>query len=369
MKIIILANSPSGLISFRKEIIDALIKEKHDVLISVPDAPCTAELTELGATIIHTPMNRRGTNPLRDFLLLLKYIHIFKVYRPDTVLTYTIKPNIYGGLAAALCRIPQIANVTGLGTVLEGNSGILKSFVSSLYRLGLRKAKTVFFQNNSNLDYCTSNKIVTHEKAKLLPGSGVNLSKFNYLDYPVDPIIRFLYIGRLMKAKGTDELLEVAKSAKKEHKEIEFHIIGSYDDNYQKRINDYMGKGIVYYHGEQKDVKSFIKKCACVIHPSYHEGMSNVILEASACGRPIITTKVSGCQEAVVDGKTGILVNARDSKSLLNAVKTFLTLSLEQRREMGIAAREKMEREFDRRIVIKAYLREIAFVGEYRPGA
>lgn len=358
MKILILANDISGLISFRKEVVSSFLDKGYLVYVSAPDSDRKRDLENIGAKFFITPIDRRGTNPWRDFTLFVSYISLLKSIRPDVVLTYTIKPNIYGGIACRLLRVPQIANITGLGTSVEGD-GILKRISVSLYKLGLLKTKTVFFQNKSNLKFCISSGIVRAEKAKLLPGSGVNLLHFQYLDYLDDPIIRFLYIGRMMKAKGTDELLYVAKKLKQECNNIEFHIIGSYEDNYQKIVEEYINEGVIYFHGSQKDVRPYIKKCSCVIHPSYHEGMSNVILEASASGRPVVATNICGCKEAVDDGKSGFLVNPRDAEDLLLKVKRFTSLSFAERKRMGMAARLKVEKSFDRNIVIKAYNHEI----------
>lgn len=358
MKILVLTNSLSGLISFRKEVIKSFIDKGHSVYIAAPESNRSEELKDIGARVLITPVDRRGTNPFHDFTLLLSYIKLLRLIRPDVVLTYTIKPNVYGGLACRLTGIPQIANITGLGTSLE-NVGLLQRISRSLYKFGLLKAKTVFFQNTGNLNYCISSGIVKPKQIKLLPGSGVNLQQFHVFDYPEDSVIRFLYIGRLMQAKGTDELLWVAKQIKQEHFNIEFHIVGSYEDNYQKVVEEYINDGIVVFHGAKDDVRPYIRDCSCLIHPSHHEGMSNVILEASACGRPVITTDICGCREAVDDGITGFLALPRDSKDLLLKVKRFAGLSLNDRKNMGIAARSKVEKSFDRNIVIESYLDEI----------
>lgn len=355
MKILILANCISGLLSFRKEVVESFISQKHEVFISTPDKDQSEILTSMGARLFFIPIDRRGTSLHRDMVLMVKYIKLLKSIRPDVVLTYTIKPNIYGGLACRFLRIPQIANITGLGSAIMGNDGIFKKLLIQLYRLGLSRAKTIFFQNSKNQEFCISHKIADKDRAKLLPGSGVNLYKFSYMEYPSDDGIRFLYIGRLMKDKGTDELLYVAKEVTQKYENVEFHIIGSFEENYNDIIENYMKKGMIFYHGHQNNVRSWIEKCSCIIHPSYHEGMSNVILEGSACGRPIITTDINGCKEAVDNGKSGFLAKPRNPEDLLAKVEKFLTISLDGRRNMGIAARAKMEATFDRNIVINAY--------------
>lgn len=358
--ILILTNNIGGLHSFRKEVMKAICDNDYKVFISAPDdSPKAVFFRDIGCEIIVTKFNRRGVNPLADFKLMLTYKKLMKQLKPVAVLTYTIKPNIYGGMAARLCHIPQLANVTGLGDAVE-NGGWMQKLTVTLYKLGIGKARCVFFQNVSNQSFGIQNCIVDSDTSVILPGSGVNLQHHTYQKYPAEENkIRFLYIGRLLKDKGIEEFFETAKMVKSKHHKTEFQIIGSVEGDYQNQLNEFVSLGIVNYLGHQADVRPFIGAVECTIMPSYHEGMSNVNLESAANGRPVITTNVPGCMETVDDGVTGYLVAPHSSQSLIEAVERFIALPYNQKVLMGEKAREKVEREFDRKIVIDAYLKEI----------
>lgn len=358
--ILILTNNIGGLHSFRKEVMKAICDNDYKVFISAPDdSPKAGFFRDIGCEIIVTKFNRRGVNPLADFKLMLAYKKLMKQLKPVAVLTYTIKPNIYGGMAARLCHIPQLANVTGLGDAVE-NGGWMQKLTVTLYKLGIGKARCVFFQNVSNQSFGIRNCIVDSDTSVILPGSGVNLQHHTYQKYPAEENkIRFLYIGRLLKDKGIEEFFETAKMVKSKHPKTEFQIIGSVEGDYQNQLNEFVSLGIVNYLGHQADVRPFIGAVECTIMPSYHEGMSNVNLESAANGRPVITTNVPGCMETVDDGVTGYLVAPHSSQSLIEAVERFIALPYNQKVLMGEKAREKVEREFDRKIVVDAYLKEI----------
>lgn len=357
--ILILANSIGGLYSFRKEVVKAICDEGFKVYISVPTDASEAEyFREIGCEIIFTKFNRRGMNPLADFQQMIAYKKLMKQLKPVAVLTYTIKPNVYGGIAARLCRVPQLANVTGLGDAVE-NGGWLQKLTVSLYKIGLSKAKRIFFQNKNNRDFGIRMGIAD-DSSILLPGSGVNLQHHTYQEYPVDEgKIRFLFIGRLLKDKGIEELFETAKVIRQNHLQTEFQIIGTIEGNYQKQVEELVANNVICYLGSQSDVRPFIGAVECTIMPSYHEGMSNVNLESAANGRPVITTNVPGCKETVDDGKTGYLIEAKNVKSLIDAVERFISLPYGQKVLMGQEGRKKVEHEFDRQIIVDAYLKEI----------
>jgi len=275
------------------------------------------------------------------------------------VLSYTIKPNLYGGMACQLCGVPQIANVTGLGTAVE-NPGKLQKLTILLYKIGLRKAHTVFFQNQANMEFCRQHGMVKG-RVKLIPGSGVNLQHHYLQDYPApnDPI-RFIFMSRLLKEKGIDQYLAAAHEIKRKYPNTEFHILGNCEGDYAEKMEKLQKDGIVIYHGRQLDVRPFIGKAWCTVHPSYYpEGMSNVLLESCAAGRPIITTDRPGCGEIVDDGVNGFVVRQRDGHDVALKLEKFIQLPYEKKREMGLAARHKVEKEFDRQIVVKAYLEEV----------
>lgn len=358
MKILILANSDIGLYKFRKELIQALIESGNRVFLSLPDGECVPPLKKMGCIFCKTLIDRRGTNPVNDLRLLLWYEYLVKRISPDIVLTYTIKPNIYGGIVCGHRHVKYIENITGLGTAIE-NKGILSGILLFLYKIGLKHASQVFFQNKTNQDFFIANRIVG--KNRLISGSGVNLEEHCYETYPNDTgEIRFLYVGRIMKDKGIGELLSCAERMKKKYPDILFDLAGGYDEeSYRSRVEKLEKMGAVRYLSFQSDIHSVIKTHHAVILPSYHEGLSNVLLEAAACGRPVLATRVPGCRETFDEGISGIGFEAENVESLIRAVEKFLALSYEEKRKMGIRGREKAEKEFDRRFVIEAYMQEI----------
>lgn len=357
MRIVILTNNFSGFYSFRKEVVKALRDKGCEVLISAPFDEKRHYFEDIGCKLLDTQFNRKGTNPLKDLELMLRYRKLLKQIKPDVVLTYTIKPNLYGGMACQLCSIPQIANITGLGSAVE-NSGWLQRLTILLYKVGLRRAHTVFFQNRANMEFCDAHGMIGHSHRVLIPGSGVNLHYHQLQIYPTeDKPLRFIFIGRLLREKGVDEYLYVAECIKAKYLHTEFHILGTCEEAYGARLEDLQNKGIIIYHGQQSDIRPFIVKMHCTIHPSfYSEGMSNVLLESCAAGRPIITTDRPGCGEIVNDGVNGYIVKQQDKDDLVEKVERFIALPHDMKRKMGLAAREKVTREFDRNIVIKAYL-------------
>jgi len=356
-KILILANNDIGLYKFRRELIEELLKE-YKVYISLPRGEYVKELIDMGCDFIDTQISRRGTNPIADFRLMIDYYRILRFIKPDIVLTYTIKPNVYGGIICRATKTPYISNITGLGTAVE-NGGILQAITLTLYKLALKKSKCVFFQNTENADFMISRNIIKG-KSRTIPGSGVNLSQFEILEYPSDESINFVFISRVMRQKGIEQYIEAAEYIKKKYSNVQFHILGFCEEAYEKRLNKLHEQGIIQYHGLQNDVREFHKISHCTIHPTYYpEGMSNVLLESAASGRPIITTNRSGCREILDHGINGYFVEQQNSQDLIEKVERFLELSNEEKRIMGIASREKVEKNFDRQIVINAYKEEI----------
>lgn len=357
--ILVLTNNIGGLHSFRKEVMKAIVDVGYEVYISEPDEDERVKYFEnIGCHILKTDFDRRGMNPFADFRLMLKYRSFIKQLKPKAVLTYTIKPNVYGGMACRLTKTPQLANVTGLGDAVE-NGGWLQKLTVTLYKIGLGKAQKVFFQNKSNRD-AFIRLGVADDSSILLPGSGVNLDHHTYQEYPADEgKIRFLFIGRLLKDKGIEEYFETAKRIKGKYPNTEFQILGAIDGPYQTKLEELTNLGIVKHLGLTTDVRPYIAAVHCTIMPSYHEGMSNVNLESQAAGRPVITTNVPGCKETVDEGSTGYLVEARNSQRLADAVERFIELPYSEKVLMGKNARRKVEKEFDRQIVVNAYLKEI----------
>lgn len=355
-RVMIICNSLMGLISFRKELIESLVNDKNEVLVVAPSDDLSEVLIKMGCIFIPVEMESRGTNPLHDLKLINNLKKIIKNEKPNIVLTYTIKPNAYAGHICGKLKIPFIANVTGLGTSVE-QPGILQKITLFLYKRGLKRASCVFFQNKANLDFMLSHKVVKGNY-KLIPGSGVNLSYHTLLPYPEDNVIKFLFISRILFEKGIEEYLECAKYIKEKYPNTEFHILGKCDDDkYSNMLEELQKKNIVIYHGAVSDVREYHKISNCTIHPSFYpEGMSNVLLESCAAGRPIITTNRPGCKEIVEDGINGFMIECRDTDGLKQKVEKFINLSYEDKKQMGINGRKKVEKQFDRNIVIKAYM-------------
>ena len=358
MRILILANSDIGLYKFRKELIEALLSLKHEVYISLPQGEFIDRLVEMGCHFIETKISRHGVNPITDFLLYRKYKSMLKEIKPDIVFSYTIKPNVYGGMACQAYKVPYIVNVTGLGSAIQ-NGGIIQIISLFLYKIALRKAKMVFLQNNDNKEFLVSRKIIEN-KYCVLPGSGVNLQEYNVLPYPETTDVNFVFIARIMKEKGIEQYIEAAKYIRKKYKNVHFHVYGSCEEEYENKFNEYLKDKIIVYHGSVNDIISVHKESSCTIHPSYYpEGLSNVLLESAACGRPIITTNHTGCREVVKDGVNGYLVKINNTKDLIEKIELFLHLSIAERRNMGLQGRKLVEEKYDRQIIIDHYLNEI----------
>jgi len=360
--VLILTNSDSGLYDFRKEVLSKLVEEGYKVIVSVPEGNYRQRIENLGCELVGTPVNRRGMNPIKDGKLFLTYVGLMKRYKPDVVLTYTIKPNTYGGMACRLCKVSYIANITGLGTAFE-NPGVVQKIVVLLYKLGLRKASCVFFQNEYNHQFVREKGCI-YGRTRLLPGSGVNLREHYYVPYPEEKDeIRILDVMRIMDAKGAREFIQAAPAIKKEFPKVIFEVAGAYEeesrDRYEPYIKDLQEKGVLRYYGYREDLQQIMEKSHIVLNPSYSEGISNVLLEAAATGRPVIASDIPGCRETFQQGVSGIGCKAKDSTSLVEALRHMLQYSTTEREQMGRAGRAYVEQNFDRDYVVNIYLEEI----------
>lgn len=354
MRVMILANNDVGLYQFRRDLIEELLKD-HEVYISLPYGDLVNPLVEMGCRFIDTPMERRGMNPLKDLQLYGEYKRILNTIKPDLVITYTIKPNIYGGIACRTKRVPYAVNITGLGTAFE-NKGLLRKMVTVMYRVGLKKAKVVFFENSANRDLFVKEKIARDNQAVLLSGAGVNLDHFTYTPYPHNDVFHFLFIGRVMQEKGIDELFEAMKKLIGEGESCFLDVVGPFEENYKDKLEEFEKAGWLKYHGFQKDVRPFIKNCDCFVLPSWHEGMANTNLECASSGRPIITSNIPGCREAVTE-ESGFLCEPKNVDSLYQAMKKMIKAN--NREEMGKVGRKHMEDMFDKRKVVESTIREV----------
>jgi glycosyltransferase involved in cell wall biosynthesis len=365
-KILILANDNATIYYFRRELLAKLINEKYEVIISVPRSDKNIEFENLGCQIDEIVLNKTGTNPLQDYALYWSYLKQMKRLKPDLVLTYTAKPNIYGSLACQKLKIPYINNVTGLGSMFQSDN-LIRKIMLLLQKKAYRVSRCVFFQNAANKKYFEDKNIVGTNTA-LLPGSGVNLAKYEYETYPEDyGPVRFAIVSRIRKDKGFDEFFEAMKIVNETNGKAEFYLAGIYEDETYKKQTLEMSKAYpLTFLGmlSQEELQRLLSRCHCLIHPSHHEGMANSILEAAAVGRPCIASDIPGCREAIDDGITGFLFKVKDSDSLAQAILKFLGLKQQQRAAMGYQGREKMEKEFDRSIVVNAYMKEIAKVSK-----
>ncbi len=341
-----------GLFQFRKDLIKELLKD-NEVVIALPYGERVEDLKAMGCSFIDTPLERRGMNPLKDFSLYKLYISIIKDVNPDLVITYTIKPNIYGGMACKRLGVKYIENITGLGTAFQ-KEGLLKKFIVCLYKMALRKANMVFFENAGNRQVFIDSNIVPLGKTHVLNGAGVNTDQFSLQPYPADgDTIKYLFIGRVMREKGIDELFEAMKLLRSEGINCHLDVLGWCEEDYNDILARYQNEGWLTYHGCQNDVRPYIVDAHCFVLPSWHEGMANTNLECASSGRPVITSKIHGCMEAVQDGVTGFLADKQNVTSLHDAMKRFADLSHDERVAMGLAGRERMESIFDKKKVVE----------------
>ena len=360
MKVLVLANHYNTLRIFRRELLKTMSAAGHEVVVSIP--PCDAEnqriLESYGTRVVFTSFDRRGTNPLDDVKLLREYSKLVREEKPDKVITYTIKCNVYGALACKPGKIPHYANITGLGSTFQGH-GKMRMLVSVLYKMSLNRSKRIFFENVGNRDTLVSDGIVREEQTVVLHGAGVNLEEFAPTSYPAEGTLRFLFVGRIMQEKGVDEYFAAIRHLRKTYPDTEFDFIGWYEDHYEEQVKTMEAEGLIRFHGFQPDVKPFIRQAHCIVHPSWHEGMSNTLLEGAAMCRPLITSNIHGCKEAVVEGVNGYLAEVRNEESLYEAMKRFCSLTHEEKMAMGRAGRTHMEQNFDKEDVVKQTMEKV----------
>ena len=357
-KVLFLVNHDVVIYNFRLELVERLLAEGHQVVISSPYGERIDDLVALGCEFRPITLSRHGMNPVQEMKLLWDYLKLIKKEKPDIVFTYTIKPNIYGGMACKLRKVPYVVNITGLGTAVE-NSGLVQKITVMLYRLALARVQRVFFQNEENRQFFVDRKLAMG-KHGMLPGSGVNLQRFSPLEYPGEETTEFVFISRIMKEKGADQYLEAAEYIREKYPNTRFHICGFCEQAYEQKLKDLHDKEVIIYHGMVRDVKQVIAKTHCTIHPTYYpEGLSNVLLESAACARALITTNRSGCREVIDNGINGFVVEQKNAQDLIDKIEVFLALPWEQKKAMGVAGRAKVEREFDRQIVVEKYLQEM----------
>lgn len=361
-KILIITNHSYMLYQFRRELIEKLMEE-YEVVLSMPFVGHEDDFAAMGCKCVETDVDRRGINPVTDFKLLQFYNKIISDEKPDKVITYSIKPNIYAGLICKHRKIPYYANVQGLGTAFQKK--FLAQFVGILYKTAFRKVSAVFFENQGNAQEFINRKLVAQDKIVVLNGAGVNLEHYAYT--PVSSYqeeeqneesragkMHFLYLGRIMKEKGINELFTAMRRLHEEYGDrVVLDIVGFFEDEYKNTVEKMVEDGIAVFHGFQEETRPYYAMADCIVLPSYHEGMSNVLLEASAMGRPVITSDIPGCREAVEDGKSGYLCEVKDAGMLYAKMKQMVDKSVEERDAMGRCARKRMEEMFDKNRIVE----------------
>lgn len=361
-KILIITNHSYMLYQFRRELIEKLM-ETYEVVLSMPFVGHEDDFAAMGCKCVETDVDRRGINPITDFKLLQFYNKIITEEKPDKVITYSIKPNIYAGLICGHKKIPYYANVQGLGTAFQKKA--LSLLVGLMYKTAFRKVKAVFFENEGNAQEFINRKLIAEDKIIVLNGAGVNLEHYTYTPFASrqqsdecceaeNRKVHFLYLGRIMKEKGIDELFTAMCRLHNEYGDkVVLDIVGFFEDDYKSAVEKMVGDGAAVFHGFQEETRPYYVMADCIVLPSYHEGMSNVLLEASAMGRPVITSDIPGCREAVEDGKSGYLCEMKNADMLFEKMKMMADKSLEEIEEMGRCARERMEKLFDKNRIVE----------------
>ena len=372
--IAIVINTSWNIFNFRLGLLKALQEEGYKIVVIAPRDDYSQKLEDLGFEYHNIDINNKGTNPLEDAKLVYAFYKLYKKIAPDVLLQYTIKPNIYGSMAAGMLGIPVISNISGLGTVFL-NDSLSSKIARFLYKIALKVPKKVFYQNAHDRALFIDSNLVKEEKTDLLPGSGIDTEKFKPLDIIVKDStkpLQFLFIARLVRDKGLVEFVHAAKQISvqrsgfsvQEEQEVEFCILGAYYPGNPTAISEgemkeWEEEGSVKYLGVSDDVKSLIAEADCIVLPSYREGLSRVLLEAASMAKPIITTNVPGCREVVDDGVNGYLCDVKDAGSLAEQMEKMILLSENARIQMGEKGREKVIKEFDEKIVIEKYLEAI----------
>lgn len=358
-KLIVIGNIASSTRVFRAELLESLVKTYSVWLIAQFTPEDLKFFTDRGVKCIDLPIDRRGKNPLKDAVLLMGYFRHIRAIQPDLVLTFTIKPNIYAGLVCWWLKIKYIATVEGLGTIFNTDASFVNRCVQKLYGLGIRKAAAVFYLN----DYIREVLLklgIKEQQLKYTPGMGVNLEKFTPQPYPPEHPFRILTIGRIMKEKGIGEVLAASDELIKQIPDLEWHICGAPEKGEEYWLEAMAKRPWIKYHGVLKDPRPMYAMTHTTTTTTYHEGLSTVCLESEACGRPVIGTNIFGVREAIMNDKTGFLIEPKNVIDLIDKVCLFYNLNTINRKKMGNMARKFVENKFNRRKVICIYFTEIA---------
>ena len=353
-KIVISANSSWNIKNFRFSLIDKLIN-KYEIYILAPKDEYTEDILKKNINFYDLNINRRGVSLFQELILIYNYFKLLNKIKPDLYIGYTIKPNIYGNIVCYILNIKSITNITGLGSVF-----ISKSFISYivrfLYKITLKFSNAVIFQNNYDLNYFLKNNIATLNNSFLIKGSGVDTDKFIYSNNVLGKKIKFLYAGRILHEKGFFELMDSISYIKSEFNNIEFTIIGSYENSRnnlvkKSQLDKWKKSNIAKFIDYKENIIDDLQKCNCVILPSYREGLSMFLLEAISSGRPALVSDVPGCNDIIQNGYNGFLFKPKNSIDLTDKIIKFINLNPKKILEMGINGRKLAENKYDKSII------------------
>jgi len=361
-KIAVIENGLFSTYTMRDGLMQFLLKEGFEVTVLTHTNSFVSQVEKTGIKVIN--IGSGNLNPVKVTKYIFNLYKALKRIQPDVCLTFSIRPAIWGNFITRVLKIPTITNITGVGPLFTSKN-FAYLIARYIYRFALQRTKKVFFQNFDDMNLFLEKRFVTKDIAKRIPGSGVDYQKFapmNFEGKTNDSFI-FLFIGRLIKDKGIFEFVDAARIIRKKYPNVIFNVIGPFWHQNLKSntitktdLQNWITERIIDYQGEKKDVRKFIAESDSIVLPSYREGASNILLEAASMEKPIITTNTTGCKEIVDDGVTGFLCNVRDSIDLAKKMEKMLLLPSEQRNSMGKKARQKVINEFDKQIVIKAYL-------------
>ncbi|MDN5203878.1 glycosyltransferase family 4 protein [Fulvivirgaceae bacterium BMA10] len=364
MRIAIVINTSWNIYNFRLGLVRSLLERGHEIFAVAPKDDYSDLLVKEGCKHIHVDIDSQGVNPWKDLKLTYRFFLIYKKIQPDVILQYTIKPNIYGSMAAWILKFPAINNVSGLGTVFL-KKNLLSKVSLLLYKTSFKFPKIVFFQNEDDRALFLDKDLVKKKITRLVPGSGIDLKSFPMIPYKRNSVFTFLVVSRIIKDKGILEYINAIKILReKKQINVRFQLLGPKDPEHKrgiplKEIDEWIENGLVEYLGTTDDVKSFIQKADCVVLPSYREGAPRTLLEAASLGRPIITSNVPGCRDVVKDGFNGLLCEVKNDADLADKMQRMYSMTENELIRMSENGRKKIEDSYDERIVINLYLQAI----------
>ena len=360
--VVLCANTSWYIYNFRRNTIKAFIREGHQVIVVAPQDESSKFFTELGVKHFKFNLNPNCTNPFKEILVIFKLISLYLYIKPNFVMNFTPKMNVYSAIASIVSRSKTINNISGLGSVFVEDS-VFSKFVSLLYRFAQMFSAKVFFQNNDDMEMFISRKIVPRFKCEYIPGSGVDLEWFQLTEAPDDVVVRFIIVCRMLYEKGIDRYARAAEFCREKYGDkVQFIAVGFLDKGNERALpsevmDDWVSKGILIYRGGLEDIRPEVALSDCIVLPSvYPEGTPRSLLEGGAMGKPIITTNMPGCRSTVENGVNGFLCGPKSTSDLVLSMEKIINMTHKRRLKMGLKSRELVERKFDEQIVIKKYL-------------